>query len=96
VRDEVAGLGTGQTAESFRYGSPACSISRRATLSDRKNHPFIDGNKRTGFNIAVVFLDSTDTNSRRAGGRHLRTMALAAGDLSDAFSKAAKANSKRA
>lgn len=49
-----------------------------------KNHPFVDGNKRTGFMAAILFLE-------RNGGRFaapeadavVRTLALAAGEMTE-------------
>lgn len=50
-----------------------------------KNHPFLDGNKRTGFVAAVLFLE---TNGHRFSAPEeeavLRTLALAAGEISAA------------
>ena len=63
-----------------------------------KNHPFIDGNKRTGFATAALFLqlnglhfDATEVDVV------LRTLALAAGEMSEAdYAAWLKANSKHA
>jgi death-on-curing protein len=50
-----------------------------------RNHPFIDGNKRTAFALATVFLE---LNGRRLHASEadalIRTLALAAGDLDEA------------
>lgn len=50
-----------------------------------KNHPFIDGNKRTGFTSAIIFLER---NGHSFGASEadatIQTLALAAGDLSEA------------
>jgi death on curing protein len=62
-----------------------------------KNHPFIDGNKRLGFAVAVVFLelngyrfDATQADAT------VRTLALAAGDMSEhSFADWLAANSRR-
>jgi death-on-curing protein len=49
-----------------------------------RNHPFIDGNKRTGFATAAVFLE---TNGYRFAATEAQatvaTLALAAGELSE-------------
>ena len=49
-----------------------------------KSHPFVDGNKRTGFAIAVLFLE---LNGRRFRGAEvdavIRILALAAGEKSE-------------
>ena len=50
-----------------------------------RNHPFIDGNKRTGFLTAAVFLE---LNGFRFAAREadvvLKVLSLAAGELSEA------------
>lgn len=62
-----------------------------------KNHPFIDGNKRTGFTVAVAFLE---LNGHRFEATEadaiVRTLALAAGDMAEAdYAAWLKANSRR-
>ncbi len=62
-----------------------------------RNHPFFDGNKRTGFVIGVLFLElngfqfqATEEDAAQA------VMALAAGTLDEAgFARWLKANTKR-
>lgn len=61
-----------------------------------KNHPFIDGNKRTGFAIAVMFLDR---NGQMFGATEvdatIQTLALAAGELDEpGYASWLKANCK--
>jgi death-on-curing protein len=63
-----------------------------------KNHPFIDGNKRIGFAVAALFLE---LNGRRFVATEvdvvLRTLALAAGEVSESeFSAWLQTNSERA
>jgi len=63
-----------------------------------KNHPFLDGHLRTGFMMGAGFLErngfefvATETEAV------LRTLALAAGEMSEAeYAAWLKANSKRA
>lgn len=49
-----------------------------------RNHPFVDGNKRTGFTAAVLFLER---NGRRFQASEadvvIRTLALAAGEMTE-------------
>lgn len=49
-----------------------------------RNHPFVDGNKRTGFLVAIVFLE---LNGHRFIANEvdaaLQTLALAAGEVSE-------------
>ena len=61
-----------------------------------RNHPFLDGNKRTGFMMGAGFLErngyecfATEVDAV------LRTLALAAGEMTKAaYAKWMKANSK--
>lgn len=83
----------------FAYG--------RATLYDLaatyayglvKNHPFVDGNKRTGFAVAAIFIE---LNGERFAASEadvvVRTLGLAAGEISESeYAAWLKANSRRA
>ncbi len=62
-----------------------------------KNHPFIDGNKRTGFVTAVVFLELNGYRFQASEvDAAVRTLALAAGEMTEpAYAAWLKANSKR-
>ena len=61
-----------------------------------KNHPFIDGNKRTGFTIAVVFLELNGENFGASEvDATIQTLALAASELDAAgYAEWLKANCK--
>ena len=49
-----------------------------------KNHPFVDGNKRTGFTIAVMFLELNGRVFRASEvDATIQTLALAAGELGE-------------
>ncbi len=49
-----------------------------------KNHPFVDGNKRTGFTIAIMFLERNgDTFMASEVDATIQTLALAAGELTE-------------
>lgn len=70
----------------FLYGEHSMVILAAAyTVGVVKNHPFVDGNKRTGFMIGVAFLER---NGRHFHGSEvdavLKTLALAAGELDEA------------
>lgn len=83
----------------FAHGNPSLfDLAASYGLGIVKNHPFIDGNKRTGFIVAVVFLELNGYEFRASEvDAALQTLALAAGEISEtAFSKWLKANSKRA
>jgi death on curing protein len=70
----------------FAYGKPSLfELAASCAFGIVKNLPFIDGNKRTGFVVAIAFL--------RINGWHLeasevdatlRTLALAAGAMTEA------------
>ena len=62
-----------------------------------KNHPFIDGNKRTGFIVAVLFLELNGFRFHATeADATVRTLALAAGALTEGdYSAWLKANSSR-
>jgi len=63
-----------------------------------KNHPFIDGNKRVGFIVAVVFLELNGYRVRATEAEAaVQTLALAAGELSEAeYAAWLKVNSRKA
>ncbi len=100
VRDEgLLDSALGRPLHRFAYGKPTLfDLAASYAFGLVKNHPFIDGNKRTGFIVAVTFLE---LNGLRFGASEVdatvRTLALAAGQMSEtAYSAWLKANSKRA
>jgi len=62
------------------------------------NHPFLDGNKRTGFIVAAVFLEVNGYELSASEESVVEnTLALAAGKLKEfAYAEWLKANSQRA
>ena len=49
-----------------------------------KNHPFVDGNKRTGFTIAVMFLERNgEAFTASEVDATVQTLALAASELGE-------------
>ena len=100
VRDEgLLDSALGRPQHRFAYGKPTLfDLAASYAFGLVKNHPFIDGNKRTGFIVAVTFLE---LNGLRFGASEVdatvRTLALAAGEMTEtAYSAWLKANSKRA
>jgi death-on-curing protein len=99
VRDEgLMDSALGKPQNLFAYGKPSLfELAASYAFGLVKNHPFIDGNKRTGFVVAVTFLE--------CNGWHLEasevdaavcTLALAAGEMSESdYAEWLKANSKR-
>ena len=82
----------------FNYGKPTLfELAASYAFGLVKNHPFIDGNKRTGFVIAVIFLELNGCRFQATEvDAALRTLALAAGEMSEAaYADWLKANSKR-
>ncbi len=70
----------------FAYGTPSVfQLAASYGFGLVKNHSFIDGNKRIGFIVAVVFLQLNEWRLEASEvDATLRTLALAAGELSEA------------
>jgi death-on-curing protein len=100
VRDEgLLDSALGKPHNLFAYGKPNLfDLATSYAFGLVKNHPFIDGNKRTGFIVAVLFLELN--GCRFYAGEVDATvcaLALAAGEMSEAaYAEWLKANSKRA
>jgi death-on-curing protein len=62
-----------------------------------QNHPFVDGNKRAGFVVAVTFLELNGFRFEAdEADAAVRTLALAAGELTEAsYAAWLEANSRR-
>lgn len=83
----------------FAYGAPdVFSLAASYGFGLVKNHPFVDGNKRTGFAVAVLFLELNGYRFEAGeADATVRTLALAAGDLQEAeYAAWLKANARRA
>ena len=83
----------------FAYGKPTIfELAASYGFGLVKNHPFIDGNKRAGFIVAVLFLELNGYRFQATeADAAVRTLALAAGELSEKeFAAWLKANSRRA
>jgi death-on-curing protein len=87
VRDEgLLDSALGKPQNLFAYGKPTLfDLAASYAFGLIRNHPFIDGNKRTGFIVAVLFLE---LNGYRFNATEvdaaLQTLALAAGELTEA------------
>jgi death-on-curing protein len=82
----------------FAYGKPTMSdLAASYVFGIVKNHPFIDGNKRTGFMLGAGFLERNGWEFHASEAEAaVRTLALAAGEMSGAeFAAWLKANSRR-
>ena len=67
------------------YGKPTIfELAAAYAFGVVKNHPFVDGNKRTGFTIAIFFLE---LNGQVFGATEvdatIQTLALAAGEVGE-------------
>ncbi len=82
----------------FHYGKPTlATLAAAYTAGIVRNHPFLDGNKRTGFMMGAGFLerngDMFDATEAEAA---LFTLALAAGEMTEsAYADWLAANSRR-
>jgi death-on-curing protein len=83
----------------FAYGKPTLAeLAAAYAFGLIKNHPFVDGNKRAGFIVAVTFLElnGLEFNATEVDAA-IRTLALAAGEMTEkAYASWLKENSKRA
>ena len=83
----------------FAYGKPTLfELAASYAFGLVKNHPFLDGNKRVGFILAVVFLELNGYRFEATEAEAaMRTRALAAGEMSEAqYAAWLKANSRKA
>ena len=100
IRDEgLVDSALGKPQNHFAYGKPDLfELAASYAFGLVKNHPFIDGNKRTGFLVAIVFLELNGYEfCATEADAAVRTLALAAGEMTEAaFAQWLKANSKRA
>ena len=67
------------------YGKPSMfDLAAAYACGIIKNHPFADGNKRTGFMAAFVFLDLNKIDFRASEPDVvLKTLAVAAGEMNE-------------
>ena len=80
------------------YGKPSMpEMAAAYTAGIVKNHPFLDGNKRTGFMMGAGFLERNGYEFvATEADVVIRTLALAAGELSEAdYAAWLEANAKR-
>src|SRR5438067_13092654 len=86
IRDEgLLDSALGRPQNLFSYGKPTLfDLAASYAFGVVKNHPFIDGNKRARFVVAITFLE---LNGPRFVADEvdatLRTLALAAGEMSE-------------
>jgi death-on-curing protein len=99
VRDEgMLASALGKPQNRFAYGDPELTdLAASYAAGVALNHPFLDGNKRTGFMLAATFLDLNGvelTATEQDTVEH--TIALAAGTIKEpAYAAWLKHHSKR-
>ena len=100
IRDEgLVDSALGKPENLFAYGKPTLfNLAASYGFGLVKNHPFIDGNKRVDFIVAVVFLELNGHRFQATEAEAaVRTLALAAGEMSEVqYAAWLKANSRRA
>ena len=100
VRDEgLLDSALGRPQNLFAYGQPTLfALAASYAFGLVKNHPFIDGNKRTAFVVATTFLELNGYGFRASEvDAAVQMLALAAGEMSEGdFAAWMKTNSKRA
>lgn len=98
LRDEgLLESALGKPVNLFAYGKPTLfALAASYAVGIVKNHPFVDGNKRTGFVAAAAFLDSNGIELVASeADATLKTLGLAAGEISEEeYAYWLKANSK--
>ena len=80
----------------YAYGQPSlCELAAAYAFGIAKNHPFLDGNKRAAFLVAVIFLEINGLRFHAGeADAALRTLALAAGEMTEpAYAAWLEANS---
>ncbi|MGH8229190.1 MAG: type II toxin-antitoxin system death-on-curing family toxin [Steroidobacteraceae bacterium] len=99
VRDEsLLHSALGRPLNHLAYGSAEIvELAAKYTAGIVQNHPFIDGNKRTGFVVGILFLELNGysfTASEEAAAQAV--LELAAGTIDeDGFCQFIRANAKR-
>ena len=100
VRDEsLLDSALGKPRNRFAYGQPTLAeLAASYAVGIVRNHPFVDGNKRTGFMAAATFLELNGMVFNATEESVVeRTLALAARALGEAeYAAWIKANAKRA
>ena len=100
VRDEgLLESALAKTQNLLAYGSPTLAeLAASYAAGIVRNHPFLDGNKRTGFMMAATFLESNGLVFAATEESVVeKTLALAAGKLEESgYAAWLKTNSRKA
>jgi death-on-curing protein len=87
VRDEnLLESALARPLQLFHYGKPEITdLAASYSIGIVKNHPFLDGNKRTGFMLGAGFLERNGFKFQATEAEAVvRTLALAAGEMIEA------------
>lgn len=99
VRDEhLLESALARPQQLFHYGKPSMAEMAAAYAAGIvKNHPFLDGNKRTGFMLGAGFMERNGHDFRATeADAVVSTLALAAGAMTEAeYAGWLEANSNR-
>ena len=97
VRDDnMLELALAKPQQAHAYVSPKMTeLAASYAIGIVKNHPFIDGNKRTGFMLAAGFLERNGYSFNASEAEAvIQTLALAAGEFDEkGYAKWLEANS---
>jgi death-on-curing protein len=98
IRDEgLLDSALGKPANLYAYGNPNhFDLAASYAYGLVKNHPFLDGNKRTAFVTAILFLHLNGWHfTADEADAAIRTLALAAGEMTEsAFAAWLETNSQ--
>jgi len=87
VRDEgllASALARPRNAQAYGEGPDAASLAAAYAFGLSRNHPFLDGNKRTAFVVMELFLDLNGWSLNAEDADCISTMeALASGKLGE-------------
>jgi death on curing protein len=87
IRDEgllASALARPHNLEAYGEGVDAASLAASYAFGIARNHPFLDGNKRTAFVVMELFLNLNGWELNANDADCISTMqALASGDLSE-------------
>jgi death-on-curing protein len=99
LRDEgLLDSALGKPLNQLAYGSPSVfDLAASYACGLAKNHPFIDGNKRVAFVVAITFLELNGFQFFASeADAALRTLALAAGEMTEtSYATWLETNSKK-
>lgn len=99
IRDEhLLDSALARPQQLFTYGKPTLfDLSASYVFGLAKNHPFVDGNKRIAFTVAVLFLELNGYRFRASeADAAVRTLALAASEMTGTdYSSWLKSNSQK-